>query len=246
MPDLLSASSQSLLAGLPGNFSLDYRVRSLARKPWSPAERRAPAAIPAIPRGPGRALRAPGALLPSLPSPGSRDGLCGLPRLWQHCHPSSTSAAARGAACTRAAAPVPGVSQDRGPAGTLGWTRSRSPRAAARSLSPGEAGSAPGGAEDAARSQGLGQVGRWADVTALLWGNRGSRSRMPQSTRLPCFCHFPALQTRRSQPRAWTPVGVPFPARLLCQCLQRVRSRQPHMPCPPAHPLPHLKASLPP
>lgn len=30
MPDLLSASSQSLLAGLLGNYSLDCRVRSLA------------------------------------------------------------------------------------------------------------------------------------------------------------------------------------------------------------------------
>lgn len=103
--------------------------------------------------------------------------------------------------------------------------------AAARSLSPGEAGWAPGGAGGAARLQGLGQVGRWAGVTmsqchSAALGNRGSRSRMPQSTHLPRFCHFfchfaflvislPCKHGAAS-PELRHQWGYPLPAPLLC------------------------------
>lgn len=207
---------------------------------------------------------APGTLLPSLPSPGSRDGLCGLPGHCCHpcqpCHPPAPRQRPR-------ELPAPGlrllcrVFPRIGDQQGAGMDAGPSAGAAARSLSPGEAGWAPGGAGGAARLQGLGHVGRWAGVTmsqchSAALGNRGSRSRMPQSTHLPRFCHFflsfrffghhPALQTWSSQPRAQTPVGVPPPSTAPVQCPQRVRSRQRPVPCPPAQPRPHLEASVPP
>lgn len=192
MPDLLSASSQSLLAGLLGNYSLDGRVR-----PW-PC--RAPRSGPS-----GRAV------------PGMGTGSAGLPG---HRSPapapaparSSSSAAAWGAACTKAAAPVAGVSQDQ-------WAAETPPQPAARSLFPG----APG----------CGRAGA-GQVTARVWGNQGRSNRMLQSTRLPCFLSFPCpANTGRSQPGAWTQVGLPPPS--TAPVPVSPEGQKHHVPRPPAH-----------
>lgn len=201
MPALLSASSQSLLAVLLGNYSLDCRVRSMARKPWSPAEHHAPAASP---------TGCPG-LRTLLREPGTR--LCPAPEGLTPAIPPGISAVARGAVCTTAAASAPGISQDRRPAGTLGWTPGRSPHPLLSHSSQ----EAPGRLQAELKVQrgreGLGQARRWAAVTALVRGKQGSRSRMPQSTQPPCLQSFPCpANAGRSQPRAWTQAGVPPPS----------------------------------
>lgn len=197
MPDLLSASSQSLLAGLLGNHSPDCLARSLARKPWSPAELRP--GCPALGQGLGHGL---GQALPTQQPGEPPHRGCGF--------------------CARYF-PGPGSSRDAGvDAGPF------TPAAAPSLPSRRQVGSR----RSWRRSEGLGQV---RQLSRRWVGNQET----PQHGAL-LFLPFPCpASTARSQPR-----GYPLPA--LCQCLQRVRSRQHHIPCPAAQSLPQVRASLPP